>query len=57
VRIETLLKGLGLRLTDFFGHFGVQRQNSESIFVYGFNFVYREVSVSAVMLPWGVKTA
>lgn len=33
------------------------RQSSRSAFLYGLNFVYRGVKVSAVMLPWGLELA
>ncbi len=55
--LEEILKAHRLSKSIFFSRYSVLRLSSASIFLYGFNFVYRGVEITAVMLPWGLDLA
>ena len=55
--LEEVLKAYGLSKSIFYSRYDVKRQSSANIFLYGFNFVYRGVEITAVMLPWGLDLA
>lgn len=38
-------------------YYKIAKNTSLSIFIYGINFEYRGVNISAVMLPWGLELA
>jgi hypothetical protein len=55
--LDEVLKTHGFDRNKLLQRFGIIRQNSRSPFLYGFNFIYRDEEISAVMLPWGLELA